>query len=47
MFLFFSCETHRDIGCLYSVLVRDGRVHMNKAEEVETQRRGETTQQPG
>lgn len=42
----FLCDTHRDIGRLYSVLVRDGRVHMNQAQEVEAQRWSQTTQQP-
>lgn len=42
----FLCDTHRDIGRLYSVLGRDGRVHMNQAQEVEAQRRSQTTQQP-
>lgn len=46
-FLLHSCETHRDVGGLYPVLVGDGWVHMNQAQEVETKRRSETTQQPG
>lgn len=40
------CGTHRGVRCLYSVLVRDGGVHVNKAQKVEAQRRSQTTKQP-
>lgn len=38
--------THGGVGRLYSVLVRDGGVHVNQAQKVKAQRRGQTTKEP-
>ena len=31
--------THRGVGCLFLLLLRDGRVHVDQTQEVQTQRR--------